>query len=174
MLGQEVGGGILPRSDRVDSICSTRCPCPVFVGSTSDYLVALTVRPPGADQPLPVEKNDSGTEAVLYHAEIAGRHSYRCRTGWYVVVPDSRLVPVLRFEPLVRSSGPTSYIHTSPWCASLLGTVHIAARIRHSNARIVSTVCIVPPAGKLFPPPSGKVRLNGIGTIRVPTAGDLD
>jgi hypothetical protein len=126
--GWEVGGGNLPQSDRVECNGNTQCPCPAFVDATSDYPAALTVRPPGAGWPLPIKRNDSGTGAVPC-ARTVGRRGYRWCTDCYLFVLDYGLLPVVWFEPLVRSSEPAGYIRTLPLCASVLGTRHNDARI---------------------------------------------
>jgi hypothetical protein len=112
-LGWEVGVGNPLRSVRVDSSDSRQCPCLVFVVPTSDFLGAFAARSPSVGRPLPVEIDWVGTEAVP-SAGTDGRRGCRYRTVCDHVVPEVGQVPVARFEPLVRSSGPAGCIRRSP------------------------------------------------------------
>jgi hypothetical protein len=63
-LGPEVGVGNPLRSVRADSNDNRRCPYPVFVFPTSDFLGAFAARSPGVGRPLPGGSDWVGTEAV--------------------------------------------------------------------------------------------------------------
>jgi hypothetical protein len=79
-----------------------------------------------------------------------------------VLISLSLILDWYRFNGLNRSGilpePLTSYIRTSLWCASVLGTRRNVACTPHWNDRIASTTCTEPPAGTLFPLPSEKVR----------------